>query len=76
MRTLLGLFLTPFVLLGIALRLFLLPGFVLFVVFFIFGNHSPVFSWALLICLIWVCLEWRELRKPNRGGTGRRNGGW
>lgn len=72
MRTLLGLIAAPFALLGIALRLFLLPGIALFVIFFIFGNQSPVFSWGVLICLAWVYLEWRELRR----GSGRRNGGW
>lgn len=72
MRTLLGLIAAPFVLAGIALRLFFLPGIVLFVIFFIFGNQSPVFSWAVLGCLLWVYLEWRELH----GSRGRRNGGW
>lgn len=42
------------------------PALALFVVFFFFGTASVVFTWAAVICLAWVFIEHRQLRKGAR----------
>lgn len=72
MRTLAALIALPFALLGLAIHLLLLPAIVLGVVWLIFGTDSSVFTWTLLFCLLWVCVEYRQLKKVGSGGRRRR----
>jgi hypothetical protein len=72
MNTIRALITLPFALLGLALRILFLPGLALFIVWFIFGSHSPVTGWATLICLGWAYLEWRSVRAIGHAGGRRR----
>lgn len=72
MRTLQALIALPFALLGLAFHLLLAPGVVLGIVYLIVGSDSPVFTWTLLFCLLWVYLEWRHLKKLGSGGRRTR----
>jgi hypothetical protein len=67
MRTLAALIALPFALLGLAIHLLLLPALVLGVVWLIFGTDSSVFTWTLLFCLLWVYIEYYQLKKAGSG---------
>lgn len=73
MRTLRALIALPFVLLGIAVQVLLLPALLLVIVWFIFGTGSTVFGLTVLVCCAWAYLEWHHLRgAPSHRGGGRR----
>jgi hypothetical protein len=72
MRTLIALIALPFALIGLAFDVLLLPGIVLATVWIIFGTDSSVFTWALLFCLLWMCIEYRQLKKVGSGGRRTR----
>lgn len=72
MKTLAALIALPFALLGMAIHLLLLPALVLGAVYLIFGTGSAVFTWTFLFCLLWVYLEWRQLKKAGSGGRRSR----
>lgn len=73
MNTLRALIALPFVLLGLALRVLLLPSLLLFIVWMIWGTNSSVFGFAVLAWCGWVWLEYRTLRGvANYRGRGRK----
>jgi hypothetical protein len=72
MRTLIALITLPFALLGLAFHVLLLPALVLGTVYLIFGTDSSVFTWALLFCLLWVYIEYHQLKKAGSGGRKTR----
>jgi hypothetical protein len=72
MKTLAALIALPFALLGLAIHLLLLPALVLGTVWLIFGTDSSVFTWTLLFCLLWVYVEYRQLKKIGSGGRRTR----
>jgi hypothetical protein len=75
MRFLRGLIALPFVMAAAGLymlSLLILPAFIVFVVFFIFGTDTPIFDWTLLICVVWVAYEWHEFLTRGRRSSRRR----